>query len=111
MITLTRVYQNGRTAGRLTLPDGSEIQTIERPWLDNQVGISCIPEGVYKFKRDHFGKHQWWSILEVPGRTFIEIHPGSKPKHSEGCILMSQADCERMLEWFDGLETYVLEIK
>ena len=111
MITLTRTQKPDHTAGILTLPDGSEIQTIERLWLDNEIGISCIPEGVYKFKRDHFGKHQWWSILDVSNRTFIEIHPGSKPEHSEGCILMSKADCERMLEWFDGDETYILDIK
>jgi len=102
---------NDRTNGVLTLPDGQEINTLERPWLDNKVGISCIPPGVYKFKRDHYGKHQWWSILDVPSRTFIEIHPGNKPSHSEGCILMSRADCERMLEWFDGDETYVLETR
>ena len=110
MITLVRKPESDRTTGLLTLPDGPPIHTIELPWRDNQVSISCIPPGIYKFKRDHYGRHQWWSILDVPGRTHIEIHQGSKPSHSQGCILMSNHDLKRMLEWFGGIETYVLEI-
>ena len=110
MITLKRNYQQSKTTGILTLPSGAEVETLERPWLDNQVGVSCIPSGIYKFKRDHYGKHQWFSLLDVPGRTFIEIHPGNKVSHSEGCILMSKKDCVHMLKWFGGDEAFVLEI-
>jgi hypothetical protein len=110
MITLKRTYYEDKTTGLLTLPDGSEIKTLERPWLDNQVIVSCIPEAIYKFKRDHYGKHQWFSVLDVPNRTFIEIHPGSKVSHSEGCILMSKKDCIHMLKWFGSNDEFVLEI-
>jgi hypothetical protein len=94
----------------LTLPNGDELETIELLWNDNKVGESCIPAGIYKFKRDRAGRHQWWKILDVTGRTHIEIHEGSKPSHSEGCILMSKHDLVRMLDFFDGDETYILEI-
>ena len=110
MITLKRNYEQSKTTGILTLPNGVEVETLERPWLDNQIGISCIPSGIYKFKRDHYGKHQWFSVLDVPDRTFIEIHPGSQVLHSEGCILMSKKDCVHMLKWFGGDEAFVLEI-
>ena len=110
MTQLIRDYQHDKTTGIWTLPDGTEIPTLERPWLDNQVGISCIPSGTYKFKRDHHGKHQWWSIIDVPNRTNIEIHEGSKVSHSEGCILMSRESLNKMLEFYDGPETYILEI-
>jgi hypothetical protein len=101
-----------RTNGILTLPDGGEIKTLERPWKDNEVGVSCIPAGFYKFMRDTHGRFQWFRVLDVPGRTHIEFHEGTKPSHSEGCILMSNADL-KTLKWWCGNESikYVLEIK
>jgi hypothetical protein len=101
-----------RTVGIWTLPDGTELKTLERPWLDNKVGVSCIPAGHYKFKRDTYGRFQWFAVLDVPKRIHIEIHQGSKPKHSEGCILMSNEDLHT-LKWWCGNETinYVLEIR
>ena len=33
-------------------------------------------------------------IEQVPGRTGIRVHRGSKPEHSKGCILVSKADEE-----------------
>jgi hypothetical protein len=93
------------------LPDGYEIKTLERPWLDNKVGVSCIPVGMYEFKRDTYGRHQWFRVIDVPHRTHIEMHEGTKPKHSEGCILMSNYDLNKMLEFYGDEElTYVLEI-
>ena len=37
MITLKRNYEQSKTTGVLTLPSGAEVETLERPWLDNQV--------------------------------------------------------------------------
>ena len=31
-------------------------------------------------------------ILQVPGRTGIRVHRGTKPEHSKGCILVSAAN-------------------
>lgn len=31
-------------------------------------------------------------VCAVPGRTGIRIHPGSRPEHSRGCILVSSED-------------------
>ena len=31
-------------------------------------------------------------LLQVPGRTGIRFHTGTKPEHSKGCILVSPAD-------------------
>ena len=33
-------------------------------------------------------------IEQVPGRTGIRVHRGSKPEHSKGCILVSKTDEE-----------------
>jgi len=102
-----------RTDGILTLPDGSQHKTLERPWLDNQTSISCIPAGHYKFKRDTHGRFQWFRVLDVPKRTNIEMHLGTRPAHSEGCILLT-LDCLKAMKnfFFGDLDlTYVLEIR
>ena len=101
-----------RTLGIFTMPDGTELKALERPWLDNQTCVSCIPAGFYRFKRNEHGRHQWFAVLGVPGRTHIEFHEGTKPSHSEGCILMSNEDLHTLKWWChnESLE-YVLEIK
>lgn len=102
-----------RTNGIVTLPDGSEYPSLERPWLNNQTSISCIPAGHYKFKRDTHGRFQWFRLLEVDGRTNIEMHLGNKPSHSEGCILLPKECLLAMKNFFysDLNLTYVLEIR
>jgi hypothetical protein len=81
---LIRSYLKDRTIGWLS----NGLVTLERPWLNNQVSVSCIPEGVYKVKRDKTGRFQWYRLESVVGRTNIEIHGGVLPEHSEGCILV-----------------------
>lgn len=95
--TLFRDYLPGITVGTLELSNCEKIATIELPWNDNKVGESCIPEGEYLVKRDKFGKHTWFNIPEVKGRTFIEIHEGSRPQHSQGCILLDIIDLQDLL--------------
>ena len=102
-----------RTNGIAILPDGAEYTTLERPWLNNQTSISCIPAGHYKFKRDTQGRFQWFRLLDVEGRTNIEFHLGNKPSHSEGCILLPKECLLAMKNFFfsDLNLTYVLEIR
>jgi len=110
MLTLKREYSEDKTEGILTLPDGSELRTLERPWLNNEPFVSCIPEGVYIVRRNKAGRHQWYELLDVPGREFIEIHTATRVDHLEGCIgLYSDADCDLLLEWFGGND-WALEI-
>ena len=110
-LTLKRFYDDaGRpTEGFIQVGD-VKLPTLELPWIGNEVGISCIPEGTYTVKRDHYGKHTWFSIQDVEGRTFIEIHEGYKPQHSQGCILMSQIDLQDLMIYTRG-EDFMLEIE
>ena len=96
-LTLIRSYLPDRTIGQM---DG--FATLERPWLDNQPDVSCIPEGTYTVKRDTVGRHQWFSVQDVVGRTFIEFHEGTKPSHSNGCILISSRRDITTLIWDDS---------
>ena len=89
MIILQRTdRKSDRTLGTLTLPDGSEYTSLELPWRGNVNDISCIPAGIYKFMRDTVGRFQWFKLLDVPKRFNIEMHLGTKPSHTLGCILL-----------------------
>lgn len=63
--------------------------TVEPEWRNNQVGISCIPKGIYAVKK-HFGKKykDVWILQDVPGRKNIVIHWGNVEDDTEGCILV-----------------------
>lgn len=121
MRTAVRTYYKDRTESLMELPDGQVISILERPWLDNEPFVSCIKEGVYKVKRDHTGKHRWYKLMDVEGRTFIEIHPVNFVYELEGCLGPcmfikngvahdSVEACQLLLAWF-GEDDWLLEIR
>ncbi len=73
--------------GSMTV-DGAVLYTVERPWLDNQAMVSCIPEGAYKCRpRRYFrGGYGAVHIRDVPGRTHILFHRANVPSDLAGCI-------------------------
>jgi hypothetical protein len=91
IIIKRRTELHNATLGTIHLGD-QKWKTIELPWKDNQRNISRIPKGVYyyqKTKRYSNGKNCLW-LKNVPNRRQILIHVGTKPSHSEGCILMPE---------------------
>jgi hypothetical protein len=60
--------------------------SIECPWFNNQRGMSCIPEGLYRCIADKTGKYQYWKLLKVDDRDNIEIHVANRPSELNGCI-------------------------
>lgn len=90
MLRLVRELDDGHcTPGRLYLPGGPTFFTLERPWLDNRNGVSCIPLGEYHVvlcNSPRLGRVYW--ISDVPGRTVVRIHWGNVVAHTEGCLLL-----------------------
>lgn len=91
-LTLERFHFTGSAVRGLFFIDGEQTGfTIERPWLDNAVGISCIPEGTYVLKPKTYGKYgtpdnpALW-VQDVPGRTHILIHGANRAEQLQGCI-------------------------
>jgi hypothetical protein len=83
------------TFGVLEFPTYEKFYTVERPWLDNEAYVSCIPDGVYELTKRHSpvvhrtsgGEFpEGWEITDVPGRTFIMIHPANWMGDLAGCI-------------------------
>lgn len=73
--------------------------TLERPWLNNTIGKSCIPTGDYICKRvmsPKFGNT--FQVMDVPGRSHILFHKGNIDDDTEGCILIG----EEYSIWDDG---------
>jgi hypothetical protein len=95
VLTLSRSYLSDRVVGILHHKEGLHLNTLERPWVNNHPNISCIPEGIYHVKRDKEGKHKYYSVRNVEGRTAIELHTGNKVAHSAGCILVGMSFDER----------------
>jgi hypothetical protein len=88
-LILTRFcYGDQGTFGRLVLPSGICLFTVERPWLDNRPSISCIPEGRYEMRPRNFfrGGYGTFEIQNVPDRTHILLHVANRPHEVEGCI-------------------------
>ena len=76
------------TMGQLLVEGEPFCQTLELPWKDNEVFVSCIPVGIYKvamLMSEHFGELMP-HVLNVPGRTAEEIHAANTVHDLLGCI-------------------------
>lgn len=84
-VTLERfAYLDNGVLGKILELD---IYTLERPWLNNEPFVSCIPEGFYRVGIDQEGKWTGYPELQnVPGRTEIIVHPANRVDQIEGCI-------------------------
>lgn len=97
MIHLDRIkFTTKETFGQLSSDDPDILFplcfTIERPWLNNQHGISCIPTGIYQVEQYNSPtKGDVWQLLNVPNRSNIEIHPANFASQLEGCIAPGDA--------------------
>uniref|UniRef100_A0A6M3LI99 DUF5675 domain-containing protein n=1 Tax=viral metagenome TaxID=1070528 RepID=A0A6M3LI99_9ZZZZ len=65
--------------------------SIERPWLDNQKNISCIPIGIYICQRVFSPKFgNTFEVCKVLNRTSILFHKGNIMEDSHGCIILGE---------------------
>jgi hypothetical protein len=94
LISIIRdIYSPQSTLGKLALDGVFQCFTLEEPEGDSS-GLApyCIKAGTYRGKMgwsNHFQRvvpH----ILDVPNRTWIEIHIGDFPGDTKGCVLVGQ---------------------
>ena len=75
------------TAGEMFRNGSHLCFTMERPWLDNAKGVSCIPPGRYPCKTYQSPtKGDVWMLVGVPDRSEIEIHAANIMTELRGCI-------------------------
>lgn len=92
-MTLLRVAQTVNGAFGVLLDDDTLpfAVTLERPWLNNKKGESCIPDGAYLCQRVQSPKFgQTFEVTNVADRTSILFHKGNLMDDSHGCILVGE---------------------
>lgn len=88
--TLNRIADDGvQTLGTMYFND-FVCNTLEKPYKDNQRGISSIPRGIYECKWTFSPKflRYTYEVLNVPNRSAIRIHKGNYFFDIQGCILL-----------------------
>ncbi len=91
LLTLERSYLQHCVIGELHVPGFHTFATIERPWLDNERNISCIPEGIYDCVPHNGTKFKnVWRLKNVPDRSAILIHVGNYASDVHGCIAVGK---------------------
>lgn len=92
VLLLRRTYFEDATIGLMWV-EGKQNPvwpTLELPDKNNQVNVSCIPEGEYLFKPLHSKCRIYypdiWQAKEVKGRTGIQIHVANRTEQLLGCI-------------------------
>ena len=102
-LTLIRQSKKGKAVyGTLTFPIGE--RSFSYPSLENADYI--IPAGNYPLERTWSPrfKKRLAEIQNVPERTGIRIHMGTKPEHSQGCILSNFAAISNLDIMFNYIE-------
>ena len=86
-IRLTRISREGKAVRGKMRVNGRDIATLEN-------ADYIIPVGTYPVLVTFSPRFQRNLPLigNVPGRSGIRIHRGTKPEHSKGCILVSAAN-------------------
>ena len=103
-VTLTRQRTKGKAVfGTLTFPLEMQNGTLEEKVTTLENADYLIPAGTYPLRLT-------WSprfkkpmplIDEVPDREGIRIHMGTKPEHSQGCVLVSALALENIKVLFN----------
>ena len=109
-ITLHRNRPKGKAVTGILALDlvqkDDSLKRYELPTLENADYI--IPAGTYPVERTFSRKFQKFlpEILEVPDRYGIRMHRGTKPEHSQGCILLDMAGMTYVDTLFNQLDVY-----
>lgn len=92
VIVKRETYESKQATGTLTV-EGFTCKTLERPDLNNQRNISCIPKGEYICKYTFSPKFMKYTyeVQNVPNRSSIRIHSGNYFFDIQGCILLGSA--------------------
>ena len=95
-LTLKTMSFNNCTVGKLYVEGVFLCYTMEKPWKDNEVMISCVPDGVYdlipcespKFGSTYYLENKGLnvSLCGCTKRTHILIHKANMESELLGCI-------------------------
>lgn len=94
-LTVNRLWLNDTAVtGVMLIDEAQRFFTLELPLLfDGQPNVPdrcCIPAGTYNVVRYASPKRGYMVplLVDVPGRSEIEMHIGNYPYNTDGCILI-----------------------
>lgn len=97
-ITVQRNPDDGKSVlGKLSIDtDPFTCFTLEPSKTDT--AHPTTPAGRYQVKLLFSSRFQETTphIMDVPGRSFIEVHPGNDPEDTEGCTLVGESEA---IDW------------
>ncbi len=101
-IRVKRTHQHSKSIiGELYVNGTFICYTLELPWKKNNNNVSCIPSGTYDAYLRYTSekaKREWVTeLLNVPGRTAIQIHIGNEPVDIDGCTLVGVRTSENFV--------------
>jgi len=112
-ITLHRNRPKGKAVTGILALDlvqkDDSFKRYELPTLENADYL--IPAGTYPVERTWSPKFKKFLPLieDVPDREGIRMHRGTKPEHSQGCILLDLAGMTYVDTLFNQLDKYYEE--
>ena len=107
-VRATKQKYPGCTLGELYVNGEHFCHTLERPFDDSENFISAVPVGKYKARLRYlhdkkqwriqlestmtyiFDQHDEFMMIGKTVRSGIQIHPGIRPEHTKGCILVGE---------------------
>ena len=103
------------TFGTLSF-QGFQCHSLERHWMNNWRGVSCILPGIYEIEHTTWRERGVLSLLDVPGRTEILNHPANLAVEMDGCIapglgLQVIDDSLGIARSVDALESLLCELE
>ena len=99
-IPLIRTSRNNKAVrGTATIPMGKD--SILCATLENADFI--VPEGTYQLVNTMSPRFKKILPLvsNVPGRSGIRIHTGTRPEHSKGCVLVTAFGRDQIIEFIN----------
>ena len=105
-IHLIRRTKDGKAVRGCLRFEGQEIATLEN-------ADYIIPVGIYEVKVTYSPRFKRMLPLveQVPGRSGIRFHRGTRPEHSKGCILVSAANEQQITAKWLALQASTEPIK
>ena len=101
--------------------------TLEREWIFNQKGVSCIPNGNYTCRRVDSPKFgNTFEVTNVLNRSEILFHKGNIRDDSHGCIILGEQyepimgkngvvssgkAFEEFLKRTEGIDEFILHVR
>lgn len=105
---ITRTWiQSGIIHGHLHLRVGTSVFNCTT--VENE--DYAIPDGSYITTLEQSKRFQRRvPMLQVPGRTYIEIHPSGKPLGLKGCIGVSAENFETLIKLLPPQQSFVVVV-